>query len=257
MFALAFALRGTLTVAERLERDAFVELLRERSGAAGMLGGEAGAVAAADALFPPGHRDVVSPSDVAAAAARFTDDAVSGAVLIARFRQIADRLAPSRVTQLPYARETLERIASLGIPMAVLCNGWSRIARREAECAGFTGPVIASEDIGVEKPARRAFDELVEMLGLPAECIWYVGNDARRDVDGAVKAGLKAVWLNPDNGAYPAELEPPALTIGSLDELLPPVCEEYTRSLLSLRHLMRTALEWREGHYVPPTNDPP
>ena len=35
-------------------------------------------------------------------------------------------------------------------------------------------------------------------------------------------------------------------------DALPLVCEEYTRLLLSLRHVMRTALEWREGHYIPP-----
>jgi hypothetical protein len=150
---------------------------------------------------------------------------VAEPVLIARFRQITDRLAPPRVTPMPHTRETLERISSLAIPMAVLCNGWSRIARREAERAGFTGPVIASKDIGVAKPARRAFDRLVETLGLPAGCVWYVGNHPYRDVDGAVNAGLTAVSFNPEGAPYPADIEPPALTIRSLDELLPPVCE--------------------------------
>ena len=253
MFALAFALRGTLTAIDRLEPDAFVELLLERSGAIGTPYFEDEAVAAADELFPPGSGEVVSPARMADTAIRLVGDTVAAPVLVARFRQIADRLASARVTSAPDTRETLERIESLGIPMAVLCNGWSRIAQREAECAGFTGRVLASEDIGAEKPARRAFDKLVEVLGLPAECVWYVGNDPRRDVDGAVKAGLTAVWLNLDGTTYPTDLEPPVLTIRSLDELLPPVCEEYTRSLLSLRHLMRTALEWREGHYLPPT----
>jgi FMN phosphatase YigB (HAD superfamily) len=253
LFALAFALRGTLTATEHLERDAFVELVRERSKATGTPYVESVAFAAAESLFVPGSDDVVSAARMAGTAARLAGDSVAMPVLSARFRQIADRLAPARVSPMPGARETVERIASLGISMAVLCNGWSRIARREAECAGFPGPVLASEDIGVEKPAQTAFGKLIETLALPAECIWYVGNDPRRDIDGAVRAGLTAVWLNVNGAVYPGDLEPPALTIRSFNELLPPVCEEYTRSLLSLRHLMRTALEWREGHYLPQT----
>jgi FMN phosphatase YigB (HAD superfamily) len=253
VFALAFALRGTLTTTEHLERDAFVALVRERSEALGTPYREAEAVSAAERLFQPESGEVVSPARMADTVAGLVGDTVPGPVLIARFRQIADRFAPPRVTTPPDTSKTLERIASLGIPMAVLCNGWSRIARREAECAGFSGPVLASEDIGVEKPGRRAFDKLVEVLRLPAACIWYVGNDPRRDVDGAVKAGLTAAWFNPSDAPYPADLTPPSLTVRSLEALLPAVCEEYTRSLLSLRHLMRTALEWREGHFLPPT----
>jgi FMN phosphatase YigB (HAD superfamily) len=251
LFAIAFALRGTLTQTDHLEHDAFIALLRERSDALGVPFVEAAALAVAAEVFPAGTQRV-SPGAMAQAVIRLLGDTVAEAVLIARFRQIADRLAPASVTSPPVVRETLDRITSLGIPMAVLCNGWSRIARREAECAGFTGPVLASEDMHVELPDERAFAKLVETIGLPAECIWYVGNDPVRDVDAATRAGLTAVWLNPDGHAYPADREPPALTIASFDELLPPVCEQYTRSLLSLRHVMRTALEWRDGHYLPP-----
>jgi FMN phosphatase YigB (HAD superfamily) len=256
LFALAFALRGTLTTTEHLERDAFIALVRERCEAIGVPYFEREAIDAAERLFPPGSDEVVSAARVAKAVAGLVGDAAAEPVLIAQFRQIADRLAPSRVTSPPETRETLERIASLGIPMGILCNGWSRIARREAECAGLSGPVLVSEDIGVELPAPGAFAKLVEALGLPAECIWYVGNDPRRDIDGAIKAGLTGVWLNGHGATYPTDLEAPARTVRSLEELLPPVCEEYTRSLLSLRHLMRTALEWRDGHYLPAPEKP-
>lgn len=251
MFAIAFALRGTLTATEHLERDAFVALLRERSAEIGRPYVERAANAAAETLFPLGSGAVVSPTQMAAAATQLLGDTVAENVLIARFRQIADRLAPERVTSLPGTNETLERFASLGIPMTVLCNGWSRIARREAECAGFTGQVLASEDIGVEKPGRGAFDKLVATIGLPADSIWYVGNDPQRDIDGAAKAGLTTIWLNLRDAAYPADLEPPTMIYHSIAELLAPVCAQYTRTLLSLRHLMRTAMEWRDGHYVP------
>jgi HAD superfamily hydrolase (TIGR01509 family) len=250
VIGLGFALRGTLTAPSPIERRAFIELVRERRQAVGEPPYEADVEQAADRLFPDAG-GVISPAHVADAALQLAGDRMSGPALIARFRQIGDRIASDMVSVTAETRDTLERIDSLGIPTAVLCNGWSRIAQREIACAGFTGKVLVSEDIGFEKPAAEAFEALVNAIGLPAECIWYVGDDPQRDIHGAAAAGMKAVWLNQAGVPYPAGLEQPALTIRSLEELLPPLCEEYTRALLSLRHIMRTTLDWREGHYVP------
>ena len=253
MLAIAFALRGTLTRTDQLEYASFIELLRDRSKALRLPITEAEAVAAAQELFSRNTVSRVTAGQIAEAVSRLLGDTILQPVLIAQFRQIAARLAPQYVTSTPVVRQTLERIASLGIPTAVLCNGWSRIAQREAECAGFSGTVLVSEDIRVEVPERRAFEKLVDAVRVPAERIWFVGNDPYRDIDGAVKAGLKAVWFNPSDEPYPLDCEPPEMVVRSFEDLLPPLCEEYTRSLLSLRNLMRTALEWRDGHYLPPT----
>lgn len=252
MLAIAFALRGTLTRAEHLERDAFIQLVRERCEALGRPDFAAHAAAAAGVLFPPGGLTQTSLGELAATAKRLLDDPVNERMLIARFRQIAGGLVPDRVTSPAGVRETLERLTSLGIPMAVLCNGWSRIAQREAAYAGFAGPVLVSEDMRADVPQPRAFAKLVETLRVPAERVWFVGNDPDRDIAGAIDAGLTAVWYNPGGSVYPAHRGQPALTVRSFEELLPPLCEEYTRSLLSLRHLLRTALEWRDGHVVAP-----
>jgi FMN phosphatase YigB (HAD superfamily) len=195
MLAIAFALRGTLTRTDHLESESFMELLRERCAALRRPVAEAEAAAIAHDLFASGGRVAASGDRLARAVSRLIGEPVSQPVLIARFRQIGDRLAERHVTSTTAVRQTLERIASLGIPTAVLCNGWSRISQREAEIAGFTGPVLVSEDIGFEAPERRAFDKLVETVAVPAEFVWFVGTDPQRDIDGAVKAGLKAVWF--------------------------------------------------------------
>ncbi len=252
MIGLGFALRGTLTASLPLEREAFIELLRERWAEQGEPFRAGDATEAANELFPAGTGEIVKPARLADRAAGLLGRSMQGSFLVIRFRQIADGIAARSIAASAETRQLLDRIDSLGIPTAVLCNGWSRIAQREAACAGFTGRVLISEDIGVEKPARAAFDALANALGLPADRIWYVGDDPIRDIHGAAAAGMTAVWLNAANAPYPSGLEPPARTIARLADLLPPVCEEYTRSLLSLRHVMRTALEWREGHYVPP-----
>jgi FMN phosphatase YigB (HAD superfamily) len=250
MLGLAFALRGTLTPLHGCERNAFTALVVERSAALGRpLPAQTAAVA--ERLFPGGVVELPSPERLAEETVALLDDHIAGGVLVARFRQLADREV-SRTVAAPHVRVMLERIESLGIPSAVLCNGWTRIAQRETAAAGFSGRVIVSEDIGHAKPSAHAFAALVEAIALPPDRIWYVGNDPVRDIDGAARAGLQPIWLNESGAPYPSDLEPPMLTIATLDDLLEPLAEEYTRSLLSLRHLMRTALEWRPGHFLPP-----
>jgi FMN phosphatase YigB (HAD superfamily) len=251
MIAIGFALAGTLTIEDRLERWAFVELLRTLGSSCSVPFDEPLAVRLADDLFPA-HRvehHACSHALVEAVAA-FLGESLPFAVVVSRFRQLAAMHAADAVQVAPQTRVFLERIASLNVPSAILCNGWSTIAQRKAACTGLTAPVLVSEDIGAAKPSPAAFEALIAALALPPESIWYVGNEPA-DIEGARRAGLQAVWLNRDDAPYPADLAAPARTIRSLDEILPEVCQEYTRSLLGLRYVLHSALSWRAGHFVP------
>lgn len=252
MFAVAFGLAGTLTIPDRLEYEACIALLRELSARSGAAFDEPRARRLAAELFPDDalERDA-RPQALAEAVCAFLAAPLPANAVLGRFRQVADARAPSLVEPLPETRLTLARIASLNVPAAVLCNGWSRIGRRRAACAGFAGPVLVSEDLGAAKPALPAFEALIAAFALPPDRIWYVGSDPRADIDGAAAAGLHAIWLNPNDAPYPADLRPPARTIRRIDEMLPALCEEYTRSLLGLRYVMHSALAWRRGHFVP------
>lgn len=252
MIAIGFALAGTLTIEDRLERWAFLELLRGLASQRSVPFDEPLAGRLADDLFSAdrAEHDVRSGALVEAVSA-FLGESPPFRVVVARFRQIAALHAADAVRVAAETRVFLERIASLNVPSAILCNGWSTIAQRKAACTGFAAPVLVSEDIGAAKPSPRAFEALIAVLALPAESIWYVGNEPATDVDGATRAGLRAVWLNRDDSPYPSDLAPPACTIRSLDEILPEVCREYTRSLLGLRYVLHSALSWRQGHFVP------
>jgi putative hydrolase of the HAD superfamily len=85
---------------------------------------------------------------------------------------------------------------------------------------GFEGPTIVSSDIGVQKPDVAAFDILVSTLGAPREACWYVGDDPKTDIAGALDAGLQAVWLDAEGAGYPERAAEPTLTIHHLGELL-------------------------------------
>jgi putative hydrolase of the HAD superfamily len=251
MFAVAFALGGTLTIEDRIEQRSFLELARGLCAHGPVPFDEAAARRIADDLFPADRDELdARPHELAEALSALADRPFPERVVVARFRQLAGRLAGGVRTE-PEVRPFLARLASLRVPSAVLCDGWSTIAQRRAACAGFAGPVLVSEDLGVTKPSAAAFETLVRTVGLPAERVWYVGSDPARDVAAAWRAGLRAIWLNRAGAAYPDDIVVPARTIRSLDELVPELCEEYTRSLLGLRYILHTTLAWRPGHFVP------
>jgi len=79
----------------------------------------------------------------------------------------------------------------------------------------FDSVVIA--DPTVRKPNPRAFAPLIDALGLAPSKIAYVGDSVRADVEGALGAGLRPIWLNRWHDAWP--LPPGVVSIASLSEL--------------------------------------
>jgi HAD superfamily hydrolase (TIGR01509 family) len=147
---------------------------------------------------------------------------------IERFRTIAVEMVDQFVIPLFGAERTFETLRERGMRVAVLSNGWNPLQVRKAQRAGFEGPVLASADVGAQKPAARAFEALLDALGTAAHNTWYVGDDPRCDVEGARTAGLHAVWLDAENKAYPSGVLAPNFTIRSLVELVPALAEAST-----------------------------
>jgi putative hydrolase of the HAD superfamily len=82
--------------------------------------------------------------------------------------------------------------------------------------------VISGEEGVPAKPDPKAFAICLDRLGLgPAECV-YVGDDWRRDIRGAIDAGLGAIWIK--HGYVQrnwADIDPADIpVITSLDPLL-------------------------------------
>ena len=75
--------------------------------------------------------------------------------------------------------------------------------------------MVTSEEVSAEKPDRRFFERCVEKAGChPSECA-FVGDSFKGDVQGALNAGMRAVWLCDAC----AEAVPGVLRIASLKEL--------------------------------------
>lgn len=217
---IGFDLDHTLAIDNKLERVAFLRLLEEieRDGGKG-LGNLDEETSRIDELLAWQRK---GPATIEEAVMRFVrergaDPKVSYAQ---RFKAMAVEMVDDFVIPIPGVARMLAGLKERGIAFAVLSNGWNPLQTRKAQRAGFDGPVLASADIGQQKPGARAFDALLSALGTRPENTWFVGDDPHSDVDGSRSSGLHGVWFDWEKKTFPPELLPPPYTIHSLDELL-------------------------------------
>ncbi len=217
--AIAFDIDHTLVVDNKVERIGFLRLFAridaEGGKPLGTLDQEASAI---DATL---ERQRAGDFTIDEAVRRFVRErgVADPGPFATHFREIVLALVDHVVVPIPGVPRVLGDLRSQGISTAILSNGWSPLQQRKAERAGFTGPVLASADIGAAKPDPRAFLALVDVLGVPADCIWYVGDDPRTDIVGAKSAGMRTVWYDSEGRDYPAELSPPDFICRSLDAI--------------------------------------
>jgi putative hydrolase of the HAD superfamily len=97
------------------------------------------------------------------------------------------------------ARRLLREVHDAGLRTAILTNGTIDPQRRKIEKHGLAqlvDLVVVTEEIGIHKPDPRAFQQVVEALGVDPQDAAMVGDDLSNDVDGALAAGFRqAVWL--------------------------------------------------------------
>jgi HAD superfamily hydrolase (TIGR01509 family) len=223
--AVGFDFDHTLGFDHRLERTVALELGRDFASSRHAPFDDAGGAAfdVAIARYRGGGAPFVPAMTQyfrgALAAAHPSEEDV--AALIGALKVESLRRAPEFVRAGPGVAETLAAVAAMGLPTAILTNGWNPLQQEKARLIGFGGTVLASDAIGARKPEPEAFALLARALGAPAGRIAYVGDDPAVDVAGAARAGMAAVWLDAEDRPYPPELSPPAVRIGALAELVP------------------------------------
>lgn len=219
MIGVGFDIDHTLAIDNKLERVAFLQLLErvvERGGSVASLAEESDAI---DTMLAEQRSGAYTIEE---AVARFFTRRGAGthAADAQDFKRSVLAMVDHFVVADPQAPEVLRRLQERGVRVAVLSNGWNPLQQRKARRAGFTGDVIASGDLGHQKPDRAVFERLVSDLGVDLSCAYYVGDDPKADISGALGAGLQAVWLDNEGKTYPADAPRPSLTISSLDDLL-------------------------------------
>jgi putative hydrolase of the HAD superfamily len=91
-----------------------------------------------------------------------------------------------------------------------------RLALKRAGLSEYIESIFCRENLGMGKTDFRYYASITEKLNVPPACITMVGDSLERDVQAALKAGLKAVWFNQDSSQTMSEY----LTINQLDRLI-------------------------------------
>jgi putative hydrolase of the HAD superfamily len=106
---------------------------------------------------------------------------------------------------VPGMIDLVRALDAAGIPQGIVSNSEGRLAELAAEL-GWSAPFRAVADsgkLGVEKPSRAIFAWCADRLGAPLDRVVHVGDAHAVDVDGAVAAGMRAIWFRGEKGADP------------------------------------------------------
>lgn len=122
----------------------------------------------------------------------------------------------NKVECYPDSMPALERIAAR-LPIAALSNGNADLAR--CGLAHLFVFQLGAREHGAAKPDASIFLAACARLGLPPDQVLHVGDHAEADVDGALRAGLRAAWINREGAAWPLPAPPPALEFPTLAAL--------------------------------------
>ncbi len=219
LVAVGFDFDHTLGIDNNLERVAFLRLLADVCAGGGEpLGTLASEIDRIDTLLRVQRSGRYSIEETVERFARERGARDPGAYP-ERYKRLALRGAEAFVVPVPGLGSALAALRCDEVAVAVLTNGWSPLQERKAALAGFEGPVVVSGAIGVQKPAKGAFEALARTLERAPDEIWYVGDDPVMDVAGAIAAGMHGIWLDARGSEYPADLPAPERVIHSLEEL--------------------------------------
>lgn len=79
---------------------------------------------------------------------------------------------------------------------------------------------VRAAEVGVAKPAPAIFEFTLAQLGLSAHEVLHVGDQLEADVAGALRVGMRAVWLNRDERSGGQQAVPVIRSLAELPELL-------------------------------------
>jgi len=121
-----------------------------------------------------------------------------------------------RSTLYPCVEEVVREL-SRRYRLAVISNTMSdtpRYVLRRVGLHGYFEVILCSRDLGVRKPHPRIFRYVLERMGVEPERAVHVGDSLEADVEGALRAGMAAIWIR---GSQPESWSGPS--IGSICEL--------------------------------------
>lgn len=128
--------------------------------------------------------------------------------------ELGEHFAHDRRTRhevFPDAGEALRRLQG-SYSLALVTNGASCLQREKFAASGlseFFDVIVVSADVGAAKPDASVFEHVLSRLGATPDRAVMIGDSIPKDIDGALSAGLGAIWVNRDGSRPPASHEDP------------------------------------------------
>lgn len=101
--------------------------------------------------------------------------------------------------EIPGALALLQALRTAGIPLIIVTNNVASEQWFKLERCGhqpWVDAMVASTDVGVQKPAPEIFDAALKTAGCAREQAVMLGDNWRNDVEGARQSGIPCVWFN-------------------------------------------------------------
>jgi len=99
------------------------------------------------------------------------------------------------------AVDIVKALHGKGFILCVVTNGLIELQRPRvvnSPIGKYISQVIVSEEVGAYKPDPLIFTTLLDRLGLDANDVIMVGDSIGNDIKGAINAGIRSVWFNPE-----------------------------------------------------------
>lgn len=116
---------------------------------------------------------------------------------------LIDAMEPS-----PHAGETVRALKASGFRLGIGTDMTARVQFQKLERLGMLESfdfIVSSEEAGRDKPAPELFALCAQKAGCrPEECL-FIGDSLKRDVCGALDAGMSAAWYCPAGEASSGE----------------------------------------------------
>ena len=132
-----------------------------------------------------------------------------------------------RVVMLEGSVETLRELKRRGYLLGMVTNGNSLLQNTKLDSAGIRDlfdMAVVSDDIGIWKPDKGIFEYAMRMLAVTPDQSLFVGDHPVNDIQGALGAGMQAVWV--DYGSFAGQATPGVPAIKNVRELLSLLNEE-------------------------------
>jgi putative hydrolase of the HAD superfamily len=121
--------------------------------------------------------------------------------------------------------EVLQAIAASGLRIGLISNSHRCLASFQShfELQGLISAAVSSSQHGYLKPHPSIFLAALQLLGVPAGEALMVGDSVGQDIEGARRAGMRAVLVRRGAGDDPfgGVVDDDVPVIGSLRELVP------------------------------------